>query len=364
MTAGQRIEVKASRPYPVCLDVRLEEFGDYLRQKVRPGSHLLVFSQEGIANLYYSRLLAGLSGFQVDLLTFPAGESEKSLSRLEELTTRAVRLGADRNSIAIALGGGVVGDLAGFFAAVYMRGIRFFQLPTTLLAQVDSSIGGKVAVNHPTGKNLLGAFYPPGAVWTDFSTLESLPWAEVQNGLAETIKHAILGDEELFLYLETHAEQICKRDKAIWREMICRSAAVKIRIVSEDEKEQEVRALLNLGHSFGHALETELGYAGISHGQGVAIGINAAAVLANQRGYLGDTDVFRIVSLLKAFGLPVEKAGVNRESLLQRMEADKKNKEGRKVLVLPVGIGQAAVFQDCSDAEILQAWSKVIRGII
>lgn len=357
----QKIEVAASRPYPVFLGVRLEDLGEYLQTRQTLGSQILVITQPVIAELHGERIAEGLKDFKVDIINVPEGEGEKSLDRLSSLTSEAVRLGVDRSTLVVALGGGVIGDLAGFFASVFMRGIRFVQVPTTLLAQVDSSIGGKVAVNHPAGKNLLGAFYPPLAVWTDFSVLASLPWNEVQNGLAETVKHALIADADLFAFLEQHQEQIKEREQGIWREMVTRSVAVKVKIVSQDEREAGIRALLNLGHSFGHALETEMEFQGISHGQGVALGIVAAAGLAQARGFITEAEVERIVQLLKSFGLKTEVYDKSAANLLHLMEADKKNQGGRKVLILPKGIGQAVVVKDCNDEEILSAWEKVIR---
>lgn len=355
----QKIEVAASHPYPVFLGVELEGLGEYLHNRVGDLDHILVITQPVIAGLYLERLARGLETYRTDILEIPPGEGEKSLARLSALTTEAIRLGADRSTLVIALGGGVIGDLAGFFASVYMRGVRFIQVPTTLLAQVDSSIGGKVAVNHPAGKNLLGAFYPPLAVWTDFSTLQTLPWPEMQNGLAETIKHAVIADQEFMSFLEQHAEAICRCNAAICREMATRSLGVKVRIVGADEKEQGLRALLNLGHSFGHALETEMEYEGITHGQGVSIGLVAAAYLARERGYISNSEVERIVNLLQNFGLPTSAEGKDPHKLLRLMEADKKNRSGQKVLVLPKGIGQACVVKDCSDEEILTAWRQI-----
>ncbi|MDI6812329.1 MAG: 3-dehydroquinate synthase [Desulfitobacteriaceae bacterium] len=356
----QKIEVAAQRPYPVFLGVPLEDLGEYLESRAGDIEHILVITQQIVAEFHLDRLLKGLGRYQVDVLEIPVGEGEKSLERLSRLTGEAIKLGADRGTLVLAFGGGVIGDLAGFFASAFMRGVRFVQIPTTLLAQVDSSIGGKVAVNHPLGKNLLGAFYPPLAVWTDFTTLESLPWNEMQNGLSETIKHAVMGDAELFAFLEEHVEALVQRHPDIVREMAVRSLAVKVRLVVQDEKEQGLRALLNLGHSFGHALETEMAYEGISHGQGVSVGVVAAANLAQARGLLSGGERERIVRLLQGLGLPTFVQAQNPLKLVHCMEADKKNRSGKKVIVAPKGIGQAVILKDCSDEEILQAWRKVI----
>lgn len=350
----------AAHPYPVFLGAALEDLGEYLQTRVGDIEHVLIITQPVVAEHYAARLRRGFKDCRVDLLEVPSGEGEKSLERLSALVSAAIRLGADRRTLVVALGGGVVGDLAGFFASVFMRGIRFVQVPTTLLAQVDSSIGGKVAVNHPAGKNLLGAFYPPLAVWTDFSTLATLPWEEVQNGLAETIKHAALGDRELFGFLEEHLDEIMKRDREILKELTVRSLTVKVRIVSVDEKEQGLRALLNLGHSFGHALETKMEYEGITHGRGVSIGLAAASHLAVGRDLMTTAEVKRIRELLQGVGLPVSVSGQDPERLVQLMASDKKNRSGRKILVAPKGIGQAVLVEDCADEELLKVWSKVI----
>ena len=361
----QRIEVTADRSYPVFLGAPLEELGEYLNSEIKDLEHILIVTNLAVGELYAERLKKGLFNYRVNFLTVPAGETEKSLERLSQLTTAALRCGADRHTLVIALGGGVIGDLAGFFASVFMRGIRLIQVPTTVLAQVDSSIGGKVAVNHPAGKNILGAFYPPRAVWTDFTTLESLPWEEVENGLAESIKHALIADADLFVFFETQAENLRQRNPIIWREMVTRSSTVKVKIVSQDEREQGLRALLNLGHSFGHALETEMNYRGVTHGQGVSIGLVAAAHLAHAKGLMTLVEIERIIHLLNLYGLPtkiskITEKGQDPLALLQLMQADKKNQGGRKILILPQGVGRAVISKECTDLEILDAWKQVI----
>lgn len=359
----QKIDVAARNPYPVFLGASLEQLGDYLRLQYDDIEHILIISQQEVANLYAERLQKGLLDFRVNLMIVPTGEEEKSLDRIGSLTAEALGCGADRKTLVIALGGGVIGDLAGFFASIFMRGIRFIQVPTTLLAQVDSSIGGKVAVNHPAGKNILGVFNPPLAVWTDFQTLDSLPWQEVENGLAESIKHALIADLDLFEFFEQQELGIKQRDPLIWREMVTRSSAIKIGIVGKDEREQGIRALLNLGHSFGHALETVMNYRGVTHGQGVSIGLVAASYLAKSKGLMTSSEVSRIEQLLTIFGLPtnIEIPGQDSLALLQCMQTDKKNQGGRKVLILPKGIGQTIVSKECSDSEILSAWEQVVK---
>jgi 3-dehydroquinate synthase len=359
----QKIEVMAYRKYPVYLGTPLEGLGDHLSSMPDKVEHILIISHKKVADLYGERLMTGLGNYRINWLIVPAGETEKSLERLSILTTEALGCGADRKTLVIALGGGVIGDLAGFFASVFMRGMRLIQVPTTLLAQVDSSIGGKVAVNHPAGKNILGSFHPPEAVWTDFATLDSLPWSEVENGLAESIKHALIADPDLFVFFENHVESIKQRDPSIWREMVTRSSSIKVEIVSQDEREQGVRGLLNLGHSFGHALETEMNYRGVTHGQGVSIGIVAAAHLAMSKGFMSMLEVERVIRLLQSYELPTSITEQDPQSLLQRMQTDKKNQGGRKILIIPQGIGKAIISKECTDEEILASWQKVIMRL-
>jgi len=356
----QSINVKSTQSYPLFLDVSLEELGGYLRGKYGSQDHYLIISNQTVANLYAGRLLRGFQECRTDLLIVPDGEEEKSLERISLLTEEALKTKADRDTVVLALGGGVIGDLAGFFAAIFLRGIKYIQIPTTFLAQIDSSIGGKVAVNHPAGKNMLGAFSNPQAIWTDFSTLKTLPWPEIQNGLAETVKHALIADPELFDFIEAHTEFINNKNFELLKELAIRSLAVKVKIVTEDEKEKGCRILLNLGHSFGHALEAAAEFKGLSHGQGVSVGLAAAAALSRDRGLLSSKDYDRIITLLEKMNLPKQIPACDPQFLLKHMEVDKKNKAGKKILVLPAGIGRAVVAADCEDAEIIRAWQKVM----
>lgn len=357
----QRIDVGGSNGYPLFLGVPLGELGSYLEERFGSKGHYLIITNTLVADLYSDRLLDGLKQFRTELITVPDSEEEKSLNRISKLTEQALRCRADRDTIVLALGGGVIGDLAGFFASIFMRGLRYVHIPTTFLSQIDSSIGGKVAVNHPSGKNLLGSFYSPQAVWTDFDTLETLPWGEIQNGLAETIKHAMVYDSDLFEFIEDHVEKIKNMDFKVMKELTLRSLAVKVKIVTEDEKEKGLRILLNLGHSFGHALETDEKYKGVSHGQGVSIGLVAAANLAYERGLMTENQLSRVVNLLISMDLPTAIEIRDPQILLQHMTVDKKNKAGNKVLVLPIGVGKSSVATDCEDEEIVRAWKKVMR---
>ncbi|MGI6449524.1 MAG: 3-dehydroquinate synthase [Desulfitobacteriia bacterium] len=357
----QIIKVGNDPGYLLHLGVHLSELGAYLDKRYGASGHYLIITNPLVADLYADDLLEGLKLFRTELITVPDSEEEKSLQRISKLTEQALRCRADRDTLVIALGGGVIGDLAGFFASIFMRGIRYIHIPTTLLAQIDSSIGGKVAVNHPSGKNLLGSFYSPEVVWTDFTTLKTLPWTEIQNGLAETIKHALVGDPELFDFLEEKAEAIKNKDFDILQNLALKSLAVKVKIVSQDQREKGLRILLNLGHSFGHALETEQGFKGITHGQGVSLGLLAASYLSYRRGMLSASQLTRIENILMSLGLPTRVEACDPYALLQLMAGDKKNKAGNKVLVLPVGIGKSAVVADCEDDELVGAWKKIMK---
>ncbi len=357
----QRIDVGGTQGYPVFLDVSLEGLGAYLKDRYGSNTHYLIITNNLVEYLYAKRVMDGLQEFRTDWIIVPDSEKEKTLTSLSKLTEEAIKVKTDRDSVVLALGGGVIGDLAGFFATIFYRGLRYIHIPTTFLAQIDSSIGGKVAVNHPRGKNLLGAFSPPQAVWSDFSTLQTLPWHEIQNGLAETIKHALVADPDLFNFIEDHVEDIQNNDLEFLKRLAIRSLAVKVKIVTEDEKEKGQRILLNLGHSFGHALETAGAYKGITHGQGVSIGLAAAANLAYARGLLSEKELERIIDLLTKMKLPKDIAACDPQILLRHMAVDKKNKAGSKVLILPAGLGKSMVAADCQDDEIISAWKKVMR---
>jgi len=356
-----KIYVGETNKYSLYVDVSLSQLGEYLDQRDGAKAHYLIITNTLVADLYADSLVEGLKHFRTDLITVPDSEEEKSLTRISKLTEQALNCRADRDTIVLALGGGVIGDLAGFFASIYMRGIRYINIPTTFLAQIDSSIGSKVAVNHSSGKNLLGAFYAPQFVWTDFNTLKTLPWEELQNGLAETIKHSMVSDFSLFEFLEQHVDDIKKLNFETIKEVALRSIAVKVKIVNQDIKEQGIRVLLNLGHTFGHALETDEKYKGITHGQGVSIGIVAASHIAHSRGLLSEAQLSRVISLLEKYDLPTSIEYRDPQGLLQHMAADKKNKAGTKRLVLPVGIGNVTLVSDCEDDEIIAAWKKVMK---
>ncbi|MEO7064649.1 MAG: 3-dehydroquinate synthase, partial [Dokdonella sp.] len=283
------------------------------------------------------------------------GEAHKTLASCAVVFDALATLGASRDATIIALGGGVIGDLAGFSAACWMRGIEFVQLPTTLLAMVDSSVGGKTGVNLPAGKNLVGAFHQPAAVVIDTETLATLPDREYRSGLAEVVKYGAIGDAAFFEWLETHADALNARDQATVIEAIAVSCRHKAGVVARDEHEHGERALLNFGHTFGHALESETGYRTLLHGEAVAIGMVLAARLSADLGLASKTDAERLAALLVAFGLPIAPPACDPSRLLALMRLDKKNLSGRLRLILWRGIGRAETVSDIADDAIRAA---------
>lgn len=309
------------------------------------GSACLVITDEHVAAAgHLATVMESLqaAGYRANQAVVKAGEATKSFAEAERLYNLAFECGLDRKSAIFALGGGVVGDLAGFIAATYMRGIKFVQLPTTILAH-DSSVGGKVAINHPRSKNLIGAFYQPELVVYDIVALTTLPEREIRSGLAEVIKHGAIWDAEFFAWLESGIEKAVGLEPGYLAELLARSCAVKASIVSKDEKEQNLRAILNFGHTLAHALESASGYGVLTHGEAVAIGMVFAARLSEQLGHINDADVSRIRSLLQRTGLPVElPAGCNTEELISLMKQDKKTAAGKLTFVLLNSLGAAA----------------------
>lgn len=304
----------------------------------------MVVSNEIVAPLYLGRVLSRLADRQVATVIVPDGESYKSMDSATIIFNELLARKFSRNATLIALGGGVVGDLAGFAAACYQRGIPFMQIPTTLLAQVDSSVGGKTAVNHPLGKNMIGAFYQPQCVLADTSLLDSLPDRELSAGLAEVIKYGLIRDPEFFVWLEQNIEALLMRDPEALTYAIERSCANKAEVVAADERESGERATLNLGHSFGHAIETGIGYGVCLHGEAVAIGMCQAADLSRRLGWLTDDDVARIVRIIQRAGLSVNPP-VELDTLrfLELMAVDKKNVDGKLRLILLERIGRATL---------------------
>ena len=346
-----QVELGARR-YPIRIGRGLLDDATGLAAFV-PGRHALIVSDRNVAPLYLAQVEAALKGKTVKALVLPAGEQEKTLSRFGEVMTALAALGASRDATVVALGGGVVGDLAGFAAACWMRGVRFVQVPTTLLAMVDSSVGGKTAVDLPQGKNLVGAFHQPSAVLADTATLDTLPDRELRAGLAEVVKYGAIADATFFEWLEANADALLDRDPDALAEAIAVSCAHKAGIVSRDETEQGERMLLNFGHTFGHAIETEQGYGGLLHGEAIAVGMVLAARLSSDLGRAPWSDTARLAALLERLGLPVAlPAGLSGDALLARMRLDKKAVSGALRLILWSGLGHAEVVTDVPDTDI------------
>ncbi|MDE1963074.1 MAG: 3-dehydroquinate synthase [Xanthomonadaceae bacterium] len=318
------------------------------------GRHVLVISNTTVAPLYLDTVAKGLEGLIWDAFLLEDGEAHKTFDNVGRALAALARLGATRDACIIALGGGVVGDLAGFTAACWMRGIDFIQLPTTLLAMVDSSVGGKTGVNLPAGKNLVGAFHQPRGVFADIGTLATLPAREFRAGLAEVVKGAAIGDAAFFGWLEAHADALAARDPATVSEAIARKIAYKAGVVARDETEQGERALLNLGHTFGHALETAGRYTTLLHGEAVAVGMVLAAQLSQQLGMSTLDDTLRLQRLLDTLGLPTDiPEGMDPQQLLALMRLDKKNTAGTLRLILWRGIGRAEIVSGVAEDAVL-----------
>ena len=345
------------RSYPIWIgEELLGSLPEALRQCRFP-KRVAILTNTVVAPLYLDGVRDGLrrAGFQVDELVLPDGESHKNLQTLERIFDFLIERAFDRNSGLLALGGGVVGDITGFAAATYLRGVPFVQVPTTLLAQVDSSVGGKTAVNHPRGKNLIGAFYQPRHVQIDVRCLATLPAREFSAGLAEVVKYGVIQDRDFFGWLEEHVGALLRRDAQALIHAVTQSCKIKADIVERDEKESSVRAFLNFGHTFGHAVETLTGYTTYLHGEAVAIGMVAAAHIAQLRGYATREETERLRALLVHFGLPVAPPVLPPADLLDAMARDKKVKDGRLRMVLNRGIGDCCIEDIHEPSEIVRA---------
>ncbi|KHD08970.1 3-dehydroquinate synthase [Candidatus Thiomargarita nelsonii] len=318
------------------------------------GQQVLIVTNETVAPLYLKKTLTAFANFKTDSVILPDGEKYKNLTVLNKIFDTLLSQRFDRQTTLVALGGGVVGDMTGFAAACYQRGVPFIQIPTTLLAQVDSSVGGKTGVNHPLGKNMIGAFHQPLCVVIDLNTLQTLDDRQLSAGLAEVIKYGLINDLEFFEWLESHAEALLARDFSALSFAIARSCQDKANIVAKDERESGQRALLNLGHTFGHAIETGLGYGVYLHGEGVAIGMCLAAQFSARLGWMSETDVTRIKRLIEKMVLPTRiPKGFTIERMLELMQVDKKVQAGKLRLVLLQGIGKA-IITDQYDPQLLR----------
>lgn len=312
------------------------------------GSDCLIVSNETVAPLYLETLKKNLADKNIQSISLADGEAFKTMASVESVIDALVRSHGNRDTTVIALGGGVVGDIAGFAAASYMRGVGFIQVPTTLLAQVDSSVGGKTGVNHPEGKNLIGAFYQPQLVLIDTDTLASLPERELKAGLAEVIKHGVICDADFFAWLEANIDALLARDADAMAHAIQRSCEIKAAVVSEDETEKGKRTLLNFGHTFAHAIENCLGYGEWLHGEAVAVGMVMAAELSD----IDQADRKRISALIASAGLAVAAPNISADDLMTAMKMDKKVRAKQLRFVLLKSIGDAWVTKDFSEARL------------
>jgi len=341
------------RSYPIYIESALLSKAELLTSHIR-AKRVCIVTNDVVAPLYLQALKDKLSDFTVDEVILADGEAEKSLSNFDVIMSHLLEQEHGRDTTLIALGGGVIGDITGFAAACYQRGIDFIQIPTTLLSQVDSSVGGKTAVNHPLGKNMIGAFYQPKAVFIDIDSLSTLPIREFNAGMAEVIKYGILGDKDFFIWLEENVSAIKAADKDTLATMIEKCCQCKADIVASDETEAGVRALLNLGHTFGHAIEAEQGYGKWLHGEAVATGMVLAAKLAIAMNLLEASELCRIESLINAFDLPVNApSDMGFAEFIRHMRRDKKNIAGKLRFIVPTAIGQSEIRDDITQ-EVLQ----------
>lgn len=344
-----------ARSYPIHLgEALLPRAGDLIKQ-VGCGEKVGIVTNPKVAELYLGPVEASLrrSGFHVATVVLPEGEAHKNLDSLAAIYDRLIAERFDRSSCIMALGGGVIGDMAGFAAATFLRGIPYVQVPTTLLAQVDSSVGGKTGVNHREGKNLIGVFYQPRLVIIDVDALNTLPTRELVAGLAEVIKYGVIADPKLFGLLEERLDRVLALDRELLVEVIAASCAIKAKVVEQDEREQDYRSVLNFGHTVGHALEALTGYAKLLHGEAVAIGMVQAATISARQGLCDKKSLSRISGLIEKAGLPTKvPSNVGLKELVRGMEVDKKSIGGKIKFVLCRGIG-ATEFQRFSAAEIV-----------
>ncbi len=347
-----RIEL-GERSYPILIGAGLIGDADLMREQIK-ARDILIVTNETIAPLYLTKLQAALAGKRTSALLLPDGEAYKTLESYSRILDALMEARFNRDAAVVALGGGVVGDMAGFAAASYQRGIDYVQLPTTLLAQVDSSVGGKTAVNHPKGKNMIGAFYQPRCVIADTSTLATLPEREYKAGIAEVVKYGLIYDSSFFDWLETNVPALSAREHDAVTYAIKRSCEIKAEIVGVDEREQGLRAILNLGHTFGHAIETAMGYGSWLHGDAVAAGMVMAADMSARLGWLPAQDRDRAIDLLARFGLPTKAPAIGAMRGLELMGMDKKVLERKLRLILMRALGKADIVADYP-AEALEA---------
>ncbi|MBX2882158.1 MAG: 3-dehydroquinate synthase [Granulosicoccus sp.] len=348
----QRVDIDlGKRSYPIFIGSGLLQRRDLLEPYLN--GRVMIVTNDTIAPLYLNTLLTTLDGLDVESVVLPDGEEHKNLAVLDQIFESLLTHRFDRGCTLVALGGGVVGDMAGFAAASYQRGINFIQIPTTLLAQVDSSVGGKTAVNHTLGKNMIGAFHQPQVVLADMDALQSLPIRELKAGLAEVIKYGFILDSEFFDWLESHVDQLLARDPQAIGHAVKRSCEIKAEVVAEDEQERGTRALLNFGHTFGHAIEGGMGYGKWLHGEAISAGMVMALDLSQRLGMIGGNTHQRGVDLLDRSGLPISPPNdLSADQLLDYMNRDKKVMDGKLRFILLDAIGEARVVADVDNSAL------------
>ena len=345
------------RSYPIYIGTNIG-LDEKLYRKHISSKRVALITNEQIADLYLKEISHTLSSFDLKTLVLPDGETEKNLNTVEKTVEFLSDNGLDRDSTVIAFGGGVVGDITGFVASSYMRGIKFLQVPTTLLAQVDSSVGGKTGVNIKQGKNLIGAFYQPTAVISDTRFLNTLETRRLSEGLAEVIKYGLIYDSVFFEWLRENTNKILDIDPETMIQLIERCCQIKAAVVSQDEKEGSIRAILNFGHTFGHAIESLTDYSSFSHGEAVAIGMIMAANLSQYMGMVSSNDVENIRKSIDAFNLPTNKPNLDSNKFLEAMKRDKKSQDGEIRLILLESIGKAMITSDYPNELLMKTISE------
>jgi 3-dehydroquinate synthase len=342
------------RSYPIHIGSGLLDQADLYKKHIK-GTFTAVVTNETVAPLYANKVVKTLEsiGQKVKLIVLPDGEAFKTWEVLQKIFDGLLENSADRKTTLVALGGGVVGDMTGFAAACYMRGIKFIQVPTTLLSQVDSSVGGKTGINHPLGKNMVGAFHQPQAVIADLDTLKTLPPEELAAGLAEVIKHGAIADSEFLSWIEKNQDALNKCDPAAMEYAVRRSCEIKSQVVAQDEKEGGIRAILNFGHTFGHAIEAGMGYGAWLHGQAVGCGMVMAADLSVRVGLLSEAEASRLKKIIEALHLPTQPPKLGVDRFMELMSVDKKAEGGEVRYILLNGLGQAKI-QTVDDDLVIQ----------
>lgn len=337
------------RSYPIDIEPGLLSQAGLFKPYIK-GPLAVIVTNETVAPLYLETAIAACGNVHVESIILPDGEQYKNLEQFEVVMTRLLELNAARDTTLIALGGGVIGDLTGFVASTYQRGVPFIQVPTTLLSQVDSSVGGKTAVNHPLGKNMIGAFYQPVYVAIDTKSLSSLPSREFAAGMAEVIKYGVIYDETFFTWLERNVTALKSLDEHVLSQTIFRCCEIKAEVVAKDEREGGLRAILNLGHTFGHAIEAEQGYGNWLHGEAVAAGTIIACKAAEALAWQSASETRRVTQLCEAFDLPIEgPSSMSKDDYVKHMKRDKKVEAGSIRFVIPQGIGSAVVTKEVTD---------------